>query len=403
MDHRRWAEAEAECRLALASECDRALAFYWLAWVQMRQEKFAEGLQNAERAIVEDPERGGGYHARALILDKQGDRAEAEKAIRTAIQKDPYTPEYRSDLGWMIVYRRAGDALEAVNEGLKHSPEHASLHQVRTEALGLLKQAGAAEESARKALALAPENAVSHAQLAAIEFRKKNYEAAEKLYAEALRINPGYTYAREGLVKALRARTWIYRIAGPQPPRTKTPPSFAVSFVSGLIGLTMLIRFAPQFGAAVGLILLAIAAFFLVRFYLRAIANPVSTLLIRRNPLGRAALASQEVECSDYAVMLLGGALAALVAGVAGARICFLIGLYLLLLMVPMAKSYELKGRRQKLAQGYTWFLFSMAAFSVAAFVSKHVGAGSVLVTVFIYGLLLFQFVLGALFRLFRI
>jgi tetratricopeptide (TPR) repeat protein len=394
---RRYAQAETELSLALAGDVDKTLALYWLAWAQMSLGRLHEAEATAARSIAENPERSEGYHVRAVIKRKQGHLAEAEAAARLALKKDSGTVEYRAELAWILVYRKKPeDALALVDQALQDAPQAVSLHRVRTDCLIQLRRLDDARQSARHTLSIDPEDATSHAQLGNIYFQDKDYDSAWRHYAEALRLDPQYAYARSGLLSTLRHRIWYYRVLVPK--NSSQIGRLRGVWFYGLIGAGAAARAFPNVSLAMMIVLMVTLLLALARWYLGATVAPVTTLLLRLNPIGRAALSADERECSEIAAMLLGGAALSFLGAIFGVwHGLFAVGMLLLLLVAPLAKTYEKQGRDRTLREAYTWLLMSVGAFGVAALAQKMYGLAIGLFMTCGAGALAFEFFTNAI------
>lgn len=392
IDNRRWKEAEAELHRAIASEDARGTALYWLAWTLLWQDRLKEAETAAARAIAEDPEWSSGYYIRAVVLKRMGIWNEAEEAIRAAIHKNANVPEYRALLAHMrLDQRRPQEALEIADQGLRNSPEAVDLHQVRTDALIELGKLDEAGESARQAASLNPQDEFTMAQLGRIAFNQKDFATAQERFGTALRILPTYTYARRCLLETLRARTWIYRLLAPKQKVKMTPRMYIGVLYLGLLAFVGALivpwpyRILPALGCA-------LAAFVLVRGYVGLAFNPLSALALRLNPSGRAALSREEIRCSNYVALLLGGALLATALTAAGIWIAFLAALLQVLLVIPVAKIFQSTGRKRTIAVLYTVGLalsgvagivgvalhqHTVAQYSLSAFIFLWLRSGS--------------------------
>ena len=367
LDQHRYAEAEAELAQALAGDVDKVQGLYWLGWAQFSQGKFTEAEGTIARCLAENPTRPEGYHARAVLKRKQNELASAEEACRIAVEKDPWTVEYRAELAWILLYRlRPADALEAADSGLKDQPQSVELHRARTQAFIDLGELDKAEESARQALGIAPQDPTSRRQLGSIAFRRKDYDEAVKQYTETLRLDPGYTYARTALLNALRHRIWYYRLLVPS--NVSTVGRRRNAWVFAAIAAAAAVRAIPAGEAGLGVVLLLGMAAALVRWYLGATVGPVTTLLLRMNPMARAVLPADEMECAVFTGALMFGALVFLMAAIFGAwHGFFAIGLFLMLMVVPLTKTYEApKGYKRTVAECCAWLVFTLGCGGVA-------------------------------------
>ncbi len=390
LDQSRYAQAEVELRLALAEEAHRLLALYWLAFAQSGQNKLEEAEETAARTIAADPERPEGYHIRAVVLRKKNRLAEAERVIRLCLQKGREV-EYHAELAWnLISQRRAEDALEVAEQALEDSPWAVQLICARTASLIQLERLEEARKSARHALSIDPLHTFSHAQLGNVLFQLKDYDGSAGHFAEALRLDPGYAYARSELLNALRHRYWYYRALPPNNPRL-WPQSIAVWLPLLMVGGTVAQSF-PMLGTILLVLFLLVLSATFVRWFLGVTVGPVSTLLLRLNPIGRAALHHDEIECSDYVALLLVGGPLAIGAALLGVwQGMYAVGLLLLVMTVPVTKTFQMRGVRRTVGKACTWLLFSVGCGAIHAIASGMPAEGASVLTACIIVALLFE------------
>ena len=378
LDQHRYAQAEAELSRALATDVDKVLGLYWLAWAQLSQGKYAEAEGNIARCLAQNPERAEGYHARAVLLRRKGDLSGAEAAARIALGRDHHTVEYRAELAWILLLRkRAEAALELIEGGLEDEPQSVDLHRVRGQCLADLGRLEAARESALETMALDPQDARSRRLLGWIAFRQEDYDEAQKQYTEALRLDPSSEYARTSLLDALRHRIWYYRLLVPKN-AAKTGRRFLMFFYA-LVAVCAALRAVPAANLVLGAVLISIFPLALVRWYLGATVGPVTTLLLRMNPVARRALPADDIECSTFAGMLMFAAMAFFVAALLGAwHGFFAVGVFFMLLIVPLTKVYKAReGAQRKVAECCAWLLFSTGCFGIAAVAQEWYGAAA--------------------------
>ena len=389
INHKRYSQAEVELGRALGGDVDRAFAFYLLAWTQSKQGKFAEAEETAGRCIAEDPKSGQGYEVLSMVLERRGRLVEAEKATRSALACRPQSANYRGDLAWIL--RRQGrpeEALTVVEEALREDPLLVRLHIIRTGALIDLQRWDDAKASALHALSLNPEESGSRRQLGDIAFGQKDYTAARKHYAGALRLDPNDAYTRTRFLNALRYSFWYYRVLQPG------------DSGGGKAGIEML--WPVMAGAAVAAVrvpaVLAVALalslliwlFLAVRWFLRITVAPVTTLRLRFHPIARALISPDEIECSDYVAMLTVGAVLAFGAALWGAGGISVVlsgaGVLFLILIVSVTKTFQATGIRRTLREAYSWLLLTVGSLGIVALTSARYPLGFAALSVCVVG-----------------
>ncbi|MGA7414711.1 MAG: tetratricopeptide repeat protein [Bryobacteraceae bacterium] len=303
----RYREAEAEARLALAGDVNRATAWCTLAQALLGQDKHHGAEAAAARAIAEDPQQAHSYYLRAVVLRLMGRLPEAEASIRKAIEISPFIPFYFAELALILVTgKRTEEALAAVALGMKLDPESLILCQVHTRTLVQADCLWDARDSAVRALTIDPENAVSHIQMAEIEFRQNNLVEAEKQYRQALRLNPTAKNVRQSLLVTLRAQSWLYRTFIAQQDQDTVR-----RYVYGLSLFWMLVFRHDFFEFLIGnwlpfagMLACYMASVIIVPIYFRAIYVPLSIFMLSLKPINRPVFSRKEMACSQLVTSL---------------------------------------------------------------------------------------------------
>jgi Tfp pilus assembly protein PilF len=230
-------------------------------------------------------------------------------------------------------------ALEAADQGLALDPEDVRCLNMRTEALARLGRKEDADRTIRKSLELDPENPFTHANTGWAVLRQGDHRKALEHFREALRRDPTNEYAKAGLVEALKARYWVYRVflrymlwAGSLTGRAQWILILGLYFGNRL--LRGIAKSNPELAPLITPLLAAYFVFVLSTW----IMVPLSNLFLRLNRYGRYALDREETMTSNFtgvalATSLIGGA-AWLVTGLAGV---LSLGIYGFVMMIPLA------------------------------------------------------------------
>ena len=132
----------------------------------------------------------------------------ALQAIQEAIALNPENAAYHAHLaGIKLMLARWDEGLEAANRGLELDPHSMACLHYRARAWLDLDETGKSEEALKILLSLDPNSAHGHASLGDICLYRRQAQAAERHYLEALRLEPMFTWAERGLKAARRLQT----------------------------------------------------------------------------------------------------------------------------------------------------------------------------------------------------
>jgi len=298
----RYADAESAFKEALAQEPNDAFALHQLAGCQWQiAGRQKDALQTINQAIAVEPNDSEHHILRAFILCVLDRPKEALASAQTALGLSPneggaYNAEAQAYLqmeNWPAAERAARQALalDADNSGAANQLAQA-----------LRLQNKQAENDAHLAgmLARDPDDAFTHANAGWSALNRGEHRAAEVHFREALRIDPDFDYAREGLLNSFRARSPLYR--------AYLKYSFAMQRLSSgarwalIIGLYFAVKFAGQLPG--GIVLVALYFLFVLWVW---VARPVGNFLLLFDPFAKFALRPREK--TEAAVV--GGALLA--------------------------------------------------------------------------------------------
>lgn len=172
-----------------------------------------EALDAIAPALAADPDSSPRHWLKGMCLLGLGRHDEARAALEEARKLDPEDADVPAGLAALhAACARWQDALAAAEAGLRLDPEHTQCSNLRAFALSQLGRSGEAATQAEAELARDPDNGWTHAQRGwALLNAGRQREAAES-FREALRLEPGLEFARNGLVEALRARSPVYAL-----------------------------------------------------------------------------------------------------------------------------------------------------------------------------------------------
>lgn len=311
----RPADAEREVMLALAEDPDSARAHAYLALSRIDLQKNAEALESARRTVALSPDDPFSHHILAVVLNRLEREKEALASIQEAIRLDPHNETHFAVLASVqLALRDWNAALAAAEQGLALNPEDVQCANLRSMALVRLGRKAEAMETVDFALERAPENAWSHANQGWNCLHRNDPKRAQDHFREALRLEPDFEFARQGMLEALKARNPVYRgmlayflWMGRQ--SAKLQWAFVLGTMFGVRAVRNLAEQQPQ----LGVVLWPLVILFYVFIYLSWVAGPMFNLLLRFDRFGRLVLSRDERHATNWfgaCVVLMLGALA---------------------------------------------------------------------------------------------
>ncbi len=286
-----------------------------LSQVEMQEENHERALELLDDAIAMTPDNDLLFYLKAVAWVELDKNKLAEESMREAIRINPSEPEY---FGLLSTLKTNGKQYE---EGLTLAEQGLALDAKNTFCLNArgraLVKLGRSEESFQAmdgALNEDPHDAFTHANFGWVELEKGDHKKALGHFREALRINPTMQYAQGGMMEALKARYWLYRMF--------------LSYTFWMSNLTARYQWGVIIGFYVGfrvlrsvsdsspslapilqpiLILLAVMAFS------TWITTPISNLFLSLNAFGKHLLSKKEKLSSNLVGVSVLTALAGLV------------------------------------------------------------------------------------------
>ena len=311
----RPADAEREILLALAEDPDSARGHAYLALSRIDLRKNNEALEAARRTVALSPDDPFSHHILAAVLNRLEREKEAKAAIEEAIRLDPENEAHFAVLASVeLGLRNWNAALSAAEQGLSINPEDVQCANLRSMALVRLGRKAEAMETVDFALERAPENAWSHANQGWNCLHRNDPKRAQDHFREALRLEPDFEYARQGMLEALKARNPVYRgMLAYFLWMGRLSVKLQWAFVIGtMFGVRAVRRLAEQ-QPALGVVLWPVVVLFYLFIYLSWTAGPMFNLLLRFDRFGRLVLSRDERRATNWfgaCVLVLLGSLA---------------------------------------------------------------------------------------------
>jgi len=347
-EQERWELALENFHAALEEDPTDGVAMAYTALCLMRMERLAEATEAAQAAVTTSPDKAWPLYALACVYDERNRFQEAEKTIGQAIELEPENPGYLAFLAGLRAHRKEWkQALEIANRALELNPNHVGAAHYRAYALVGLGRAAQAREFLSSALGRDPENPLYHANLGWTALEQGDRETAMAAFQEALRLEPELEWAREGLVEALKLQYPFYGLMLRW--MLKLKKYGKTQQLAIIYGEYLITRWLMRLARRSKRLRLLVNIIFLLNFLFTVLswaAEPLTSLLLRFNPYGRASLSEDQLRASTYAG---GAACPALLCG-AG---------FLMFKSVPMLVAF---------------FVFVMALMNVGAAFQCHPG-----------------------------
>ncbi|MDB4468037.1 tetratricopeptide repeat protein [Verrucomicrobiales bacterium] len=209
----RTEDALSAYRAALAIDPKNADLLRRFAHCQMRSEKEAEhALGTIDQAVALVPNDPYNHVVRSLVLADQRKPKLAVAAAEEAIALEPELSIGHTALANAYLKRQSWHAAEvSAKKALSLDPDEEMSANILAHALFCQGKQVENQVHISGLLHQDPEDPYTHyvAGLAALQAEK--YQKAEEHFLEALRLNPNFDAAREGLLNTFRARSFVYR------------------------------------------------------------------------------------------------------------------------------------------------------------------------------------------------
>lgn len=254
-----------------------------------------KALDLANGLLSESPNNQDIFFLKARLALQQDQMQDALQNINEAISIDPYNSDYFGLMATILLHlKKYDEGLENANEGLRIDPKNSFCLNIRAQLLTKLNRIPEADHTIENILFENPEDSYSHANVGWVALENNKIDKALSHFKEALKIDPNYHYAREGMSTALKAKNFIYR--------NYLKYSFWISKQSTknqwmfLIGIYLVYRFSFKFLSANGLTYLAIPL--LIAYLLFALGSwimePMSNAILSFNSYGKYLLSMKE-------------------------------------------------------------------------------------------------------------
>lgn len=293
---RRISDAMKEIKNLLSQDPDHSDALALLARCHFENKQYAEGISRLHDALRIAPHHAYYFYLLGYGEYQQDKYPAAVKYLNQAISLDPYHPAFFGLLAFVLLSEnKFGEALIKADEGLAIDPEDTTCLNARARALNKLNRVEDAVETMRGSLASDPENEITHNTIGWNYLEKGKHKDARGHFLEALRIDPGYDAARQGLKESLKSSIppykWLLQLSFWLQNKGK---NFRLYFFIGIFVAVRLISGATSGNKdfeSIGLVIVICYVLFVASSW---IMNPMANAFLLFHKIGKHALDPQE-------------------------------------------------------------------------------------------------------------
>lgn len=399
IEHRRFEDAERELRLVLASEPNHPYALALIGLSRTELGKHDEGLDYLKQALGQQPDNSYFLYLTGLVYLRKDNVKEAQKFILSAISFDPHNADYFGVMALIKLQETQWEeALTYANRGLQTDPENLTCLNARSTALLKLDRKEESYQTIKEALHNDPHNSYTHANLGWGLLEKGDHEKALESFREALKLDPNNAHAKAGLVEALKAKYWFYRMFLRYVFwMTNKNAKYQWIFILGLWFLVRMLNSLSESNPAIAPFVNPIIYLYAIFAVSTWILEPLSNLFLRLNVYGRYALTPEQTRASTFTgigfVIMTAGVLGLISTTIDTFLYMIFYGIGFMILCSSMFKPTVKSKRAIAMALAIGLSLVG-ALFLLIEFGG---GKAGLLLMIFIWGTFIYQFALNAL------
>jgi tetratricopeptide (TPR) repeat protein len=399
IQHKRFEDAERELRLLLASEPNHPYALALIGLSKTELGKHDEAIGYLKQALGQQPDNSYFLYLMGLVYLRKDDSKEAEKYLLSAISYDPHNADYFGAVALIKLNETQWeDALTYANRGLQADPENLVCLNARSTALLKLDRKDESYQTIKEALHNDPHNSYTHANLGWGLLERGDHQKALESFRESLKLDPENEHAKAGLVEALKARYWFYRVFLKYVFwMTKKNAKYQWVLVLGVWLLVRFLNSMARENPALEPYVMPIVYLYAIFALSTWILEPLSNLFLRLNIYGRYALTSDQTKASTFTGI---GFLIALI-GVGGLLLTdittFLYTIFYGFGFMILCSSMFRPTVKSKRAIAMALAIGLSAVGLLFLLIEFNGGKAGLLLMTFIWGTLIYQFILNAL------
>lgn len=303
----RFKEAQKEFESLISINPLNGFSFSMLALCHLSLKNLDKAQEYATTAIGLSADNPYSYYVAAYVSFANEELEKAEEWIDSAIGLNPYEADYFALKANIFITRKEWKtAFEYANKGLAIDPENISCLNIRSSAQVKLNDKDGAYQTIKEALNYNPENSYTHANLGWGLLEKGDHENSLEHFKQALALDADNDWAKSGLVEALKAKYFLYRLflkyafwIGNM--KEKAQWGIIIGFYIGSKVLRVIGSLYPELSFITMPLIILYSIFALTTWLIQ----PISDLFLRLNVYGRYALSEQQIECSNIIAVFL--------------------------------------------------------------------------------------------------
>lgn len=360
--------------------------------VLMNLKKIKEANDLIDKAIGLAPDVAYFYYVKAILLvhDKKYDAS--EEKLREAINIDPAEATFYAYLASIkLVRKKFKEALRLANEALNLDPEDIDALNIRSTALIKLNNEKDAFKTIEGALIEDPNNPYTHANYGWSLLEQGKVKKSLIHFTEALKNDPNLEIAQSGMVEALKAKYFLYRLFlkysfWMSNLTSKYQWRVIIFFYIGYRILNYIARQSETLRPFLTPILIVLAIFAFSTW----IMSPISNLFLRLNVYGRNLLSKNELKSSNFVglsilILLLGGVLYFMF----GEQVWLAVAIFGFGMMIPSSVMFSPTKYKNSLLI-YAGVMFAIGSIAIIKTFNTDILTNDFSI-VFMVGLVLFQ------------
>lgn len=395
MQQKKYREAQTILSGLLAQDPQNPDILSMFCEVKIQLDDFRSAMELANHAIGIAPADDRLFYQRARIYLQQEEYNLAEQDLSHAIALEPYDADYFALYAMMQNSRkRFEQALQLSEQALEIDPENIYALNARSTALLKLNRKEESFAGIEGAFRHDPDNAYTHANYGWGLLEKGSPKNALQHFREALRIDPNLQLAQAGMMEALKARYWVYRIflrfaffMG------NLTAKYQWGVILGLYAATRGLNYLANHNPTLRPYVMPVVIILVVFAFSTWIITPLSNLFLRFNPYGKHLLDENEITASNHvAISLLVGVTGIVSYLLTGLDPWMLVAVVGITMMIPLSVR-QLPSRNPRMVNIYTIGLGVAGVLGIAmAFMEQtyNIFAGA-----YVIGIVVFQWVVN--------
>ncbi|QEG20539.1 tetratricopeptide repeat protein [Mariniblastus fucicola] len=348
INQNRFELAEQELGAILTKNPQDAVAHLLMSICYKHTKRYREATDSARQAISLQPENPRCHLILASVYLMRNRYDEAEASAMESLRLDPYDEDTCALMAQLKYSQKDWEAsLQWAKKGLEIDPDEPSCQSLRTLALERLGRRDVAVATSKEALSRNPDDSYTHATHAWALLNNGDHKQAQESFREALRLDPTNDFAKQGMIQALNANHFLFRMMfkwysfiG------RMSDKLQWVIILGLFFGNRILNSLAESYPAIAPYVQPIVFLYLIFAITTWIANPVFNTILRFNRYGKYLLDDRQVMASNVmAAMAAFGLILGIVLALAFPEerlLNFMIGFgYALFMLMPIAATFN--------------------------------------------------------------